>query len=567
MQYIFERDHYQIRRPVVKKYLLLTIIPLIFLMYGCDRVPEFKSSPVTTAYEGSEYRYELNAVDPDGKSISFFLIEGPEGMMLNKDDVIVWTPDAYDYGNHTIKIKADDSVKFTIQEFTLSVHYQVVGKISFLNLSNESLYPSPGLTVYVSGGNINTSAVSGSDGVFTLAEVPPGEYRYDIVSSDPMAWSFYSTQRELTFIYPARIWWGSASISGTLNSNVTGTKTLSLAANSRSVNLADGAYAFRLDGLFATNFESIVAKQTKTFQNSLYGLRVSSWYPYSYTYIYPVYLEDGQELKYDILLTERDLLKRNLWFVTDGSSYKFEKFGYARMAASSYQMDLSTYTFIENWSSPNAPMPAGERWANFNVGFGQNHDRSYMWYGSSGWSPYKAYNYATGDSIGFELGYPTYPSVASGVAVPETNIMGLMKAEEPESPLLQEDSQKDLSAAELPQKIETHYDVIKGVGLTPTFRWWGPSTTERNPQLYVVTVVEVNSSNVFVRTVWKGMVQKGEMTFPNLSTPLLESGKRYVFYVTVFAGESNIMNQDNVLWYPEDMNYWFSRSAGVVFEP
>lgn len=551
----------------MKKFLFIAIIPLIFFMYGCDRVPEFKSTPIIAAYEGAEYRYELDAVDPDGKSISFFLIEGPDGMVLNKDNIIVWTPDASDYGEHTIKIKADDSVKFTIQEYTLSVHYQVVGTISYINLSNESFYPNAGFTVYVSGGSINTSAVSGGDGIFMLADVPPGEYRYDIVSPDLMAWSFYSSSRDIDFVYPARIISGGAVIYGTLTSNVAGAKTLSLAANSRSITVADGATSFYLSGLFATPFESIVAKQIKTSQAPSAGFRIASWYPYSYTYIYPVSLSDGQALNYDIWLNERDQLTRNLWFVTNGLSYKYEKYGFVRMSATSYQLDLSTYTLIENWGSTSAPMAGGGRWVNFNVGFGQNHDKSFMWYGPSGWSPYTAYNFATGDQIGFELGYPLDPSVASGTSVTETAMMGLMKTDEPSSPLQKDGNEKDLTAVMSSPETETTYDVIKGVGLTPTFRWWGPSYTQRNPQIYVVNVAEINSSNEFVRYVWKGIVQKGEMTFPNLSTPLLETGKRYVFYVTDYAGETIAMTQDNVLWYPEDLNYWFSRSKGIIFEP
>lgn len=551
----------------MKKLIFIAIIPLIFFMYGCDRVPEFKSTPSTTAYEGSEYTYEVKAEDPDGKSVSFFLVEGPEGMVLTKENVIRWTPAASDYGDHTIKIKADDSAKFTIQEYILSVHYQIVGKISFLNYSDESLYANAGITVNISGGSISKSAVSGSDGIFTLSDVPPGEYRYDIVSPDPMAWTMTSSERNINFIYPARIWWGNASIVGTLSSNTTGTRTLSLTANSRTVNLSSGTYTFYLDGLYPTLIESLIAKQSKVDERSASGLRVTSMYPFSYAYIYPVYLWDGVLAEYDISLTERDELIRQLWFVVDGQSYKLEKYGYVRMANTSFQLDLSTYTSIQNWGNPQAPIPAQQRYVSFYVGYGQNHDISYLWYGASGWSPYRAYNFATGEKMDFDMGYPLYPSVASGTAVTETSPMGLMRGDEPANPLLKEDSGLELGSVEPPKKIETTYNVIKGVGLTPTFRWWGPNAATANPQIYVVTVGEVNSSNDLIRYVWKGMSQQGEISFPNLTTPLLESGKRYVFYVTAYCGESATVTQNNVLWYPQDMNYWFSRSEGVIFEP
>jgi plastocyanin len=536
-------------------------------MYGCDRVPEFKTTPVTTAYEGSEYSYTVKAVDPDGKSISYFLLEGPEGMQIVRGDTVTWTPTYKDYGDHTVKIKADDSIKHTIQEFTLTVHYQITGLIAFLNLSDERLYPNAGLTVNVTGGNINASAVSDSSGIFRLENIPAGEYRYDILSPDGQAWSFYASKRELTFIYPARIWWGDAVISGTLSSNLTGTRTLSLGANQRTLNMESGTWAFRLDGLYPTYLESIAAKQNKTIEQAVSGLRVTTMYPITYAFIYPVYLQSGEEVEYDIQLQERDILTRYYWLDTDGQIYRIELYGYVRMPDTSFQMDLSTYTDIKNWSNTSAPMEIYEEYLTLNVGYGQNLIKGIAWYGASGWAPFKAYNLAAAAFMRFDLGYPLYPTISSGQSVPEIAKMGLMRGEEPKSPLENNEGRKDLQSSDSEDQIETTVNVIKGVGYTPTFNWWGPNAAEHNPEIYVATVAEVDSSNQFLKVIWKGMIQKGEISFPNLSVPLLESGKRYVFYVTAYSGDAATVTQDNVLWYPEDLNFWYSRSEGVLFEP
>jgi hypothetical protein len=551
----------------VKKLLLSAIIPLIFFMYGCDRVPEFKTTPVTTAYEGYEYKYAVKAVDPDGKSISYFLLEGPEGMQITRENVVTWTPTYKDYGDHTVKIKADDSIKHTIQEFTLSVHYQITGFIAYLNLSDEKIYPNSGLTVNITGENINASAVSDSNGIFQLEDIPSGEYRYDILSPDGYAWSFYSSEREPIFFYPARIWWGDAVISGTLTSGLAGTRTLSLGANQRTLNMESGTWAFRFDGLYSTYLESIAAKQNKTIEQNVSGLRITTMYPIAYTFIFPVYLQSGEEVEYDIQLQKRDILTKWYWLDTDGQIYRIEQYGYVRMPDTSFQMDLSTYTDIKNWSNPSVPMGFYQQYVELYVGYGQNLIKAFEWYGASGWAPYKGYNFAVGDMMKFDLGYPLNPQISSGQSAPEIVKMGLMRGEEPQSPLENSEGRKDLQFSDSGDQIETTVNVIKGVGFTPTFRWWGPNAAEVNPEIYVATVGEVNSSNQLVKIIWKGMIQKGEITFPNFSVPLLQSGKRYVFYVTAYSGDVVSVTRYNVLWYPEDLNFWYSRSEGVLFEP
>lgn len=550
----------------MKKLILSLIIPLIFLMYGCDRVPEFKTTPETTAYEGSEYIYEVNAVDPDGKSVSYSLIDAPEGMKIIKN-VITWTPTFQDQGDHFIKIKADDSRKSSYQEYTLSVHYQITGFLYFLNLSDEQLYASPGLTVNISGGTVNASAVSDATGFFRIEDVPAGEYRYDIQSPLGNVWSFDSSQRKLTFSYPARIISGGAVISGTLSSDLAGTRTLSLSANQRTINMASNTWNFRIDGLFATSMESVAARQNTSIEQYVASLHIHTDYPITYSFIYPITLENGVELKLDdIRLQKRDILTKYYWLDTDGQTYSIEMYGYVRMPDSMFQTHPSTFTRIENQGGSGYPLAIQQRYLELTVGYGQNLIKSVAWYGATGWAPFKACNLATVENMKFDLGYPLNPAVGSGTAVPEVTTIGLMKGPELNG-VMPGDSQIETQPAEPSNMMETTVKVVRGVGFTPVFSWWAPPVTEHNPQIYVATVGEVNSSNQITKVVWTGITQRGVYNFPKLTVPVLEAGKRYVFYVTTYSADSVVVSQDNVLCYPDNLNFWFARSAGILFEP
>lgn len=550
----------------MKKLILSLIIPLIFLMYGCDRVPEFKTTPETTAYEGSEYTYEVRAVDPDGKSVSYSLVDAPEGMKIIKN-LITWTPTFQDQGDHLIKIKADDSRKSSYQEYTLSVHYQITGFLYFLNLSDEKLYASPGLTVNISGGTVNASAVSDATGFFRIEDVPAGEYRYDIQSPLGNVWSFDSSERKLTFSYPARITWGGAVISGTLTSDVGGIRTLSLPANQRTITFDSNTWNFRIDGLFATSIESVAAKQNTSIDQYKFGLHIHTDYPLTYTYIYPVTLENGVEFKLDnIILQDRDILTKYYWLDTDGQVYSIEMYGYVRMPDSMFQTDPSTFTRIENQAGANYPMGVYQEYLELTVGYGQNLIKGVEWYGPTGWAPFKAYNLATAEFLKYDLGYPLYPAVGSGTVFPEIATMSLMKGPELNG-VMPGDSQIETQPAEPSNMIETTVKVVRGVGLTPVFSWWAPPVTEHNPQIYVATVGEVNASNQITKVVWTGITQRGVYNFPKLTIPVLQAGKRYIFYVTTYSADSVIFSQDNVLCYPDNLNYWFARSEGILFEP
>lgn len=60
---------------------------------NANGAPVVTSTPVTTASEGVEYRYDVVASDPDGDPIAFSLVQAPPGMSIHSIAGIVrWTP-------------------------------------------------------------------------------------------------------------------------------------------------------------------------------------------------------------------------------------------------------------------------------------------------------------------------------------------------------------------------------------------------------------------------------------------------------------------------------------------
>ncbi|MBP7936251.1 MAG: PKD domain-containing protein [Phycisphaerae bacterium] len=90
--------------------------------------PSFITVPVTAATEGVYYRYGAQATDPDGETVGYTLIQGPEGMKINPvAGVIEWIPSqtAAAGSPHTVIITATDPLRArTVQTFQIQVAAQ-----------------------------------------------------------------------------------------------------------------------------------------------------------------------------------------------------------------------------------------------------------------------------------------------------------------------------------------------------------------------------------------------------------------------------------------------------------
>ncbi|MCC6507675.1 MAG: putative Ig domain-containing protein, partial [Pirellulaceae bacterium] len=94
---------------------------LIFLGKLND-APEFTSLPPTEADLNREYRYDLQAIDPNNDTLTFELVEAPAGMTIGASTgQIRWTPDSTAIGLHTVDIRVTDNrLGVSSQRFTIN---------------------------------------------------------------------------------------------------------------------------------------------------------------------------------------------------------------------------------------------------------------------------------------------------------------------------------------------------------------------------------------------------------------------------------------------------------------
>lgn len=88
-----------------------------------DRAPAFTSIPTTSARADRPWRYDADATDPDGDTLTYALVTGPSAMTLNATTgVATWTPGPSDLGAHDVRVAVSDGRGgVTSQRFTLTV--------------------------------------------------------------------------------------------------------------------------------------------------------------------------------------------------------------------------------------------------------------------------------------------------------------------------------------------------------------------------------------------------------------------------------------------------------------
>lgn len=79
-----------------------------------NRPPEIISEPVTTAFAGNEYQYDVEAIDPDDDPLSYSLVDSPDGMTIDPDTgLVVWPNPAGTATSTTFADSTFDNIDWT----------------------------------------------------------------------------------------------------------------------------------------------------------------------------------------------------------------------------------------------------------------------------------------------------------------------------------------------------------------------------------------------------------------------------------------------------------------------
>ncbi|HML77906.1 putative Ig domain-containing protein, partial [Geobacter sulfurreducens] len=84
--------------------------------------PVITSAPATAAVRDRVYRYDVNATDPDGDTVTYELVTRPSGMSISSSTgLIQWTPK--NTGTYTVKVGVSDAKGLkAYQSFTVTVY-------------------------------------------------------------------------------------------------------------------------------------------------------------------------------------------------------------------------------------------------------------------------------------------------------------------------------------------------------------------------------------------------------------------------------------------------------------
>ena len=88
-----------------------------------NQAPTISSTPITSATVNQAYAYNVDATDPDGDTLTYFLTISPAGMTINSTTGLInWIPTATGYYDVTVEVSDNGSpVKSVTQSFTIHV--------------------------------------------------------------------------------------------------------------------------------------------------------------------------------------------------------------------------------------------------------------------------------------------------------------------------------------------------------------------------------------------------------------------------------------------------------------
>jgi RHS repeat-associated protein len=87
-----------------------------------NQPPVITSQPVTTVTAGALYDYDVQANDPDGDPLGYHLATAPQGMTVDAQGRVRWSPAVADVGPHPVALIVSDGLGGTVsQSFTVTV--------------------------------------------------------------------------------------------------------------------------------------------------------------------------------------------------------------------------------------------------------------------------------------------------------------------------------------------------------------------------------------------------------------------------------------------------------------
>lgn len=118
-------------------------------VFNVNDTPVIVSQPFEYVFAGLNYSYPVVAVDPDGDSIFYTLIEAPAGMTITDKGLITW-PDNVNRHNSHVAVQVSDSAGAKVnQEWDMVVLPDTVPPVITIQTSATTAYPGDSVAITV----------------------------------------------------------------------------------------------------------------------------------------------------------------------------------------------------------------------------------------------------------------------------------------------------------------------------------------------------------------------------------------------------------------------------------
>lgn len=101
---------------IIQSFTIVVIKP--YTPPPVNHAPIITSNPNLASLVGIQYTYTIKATDPDGDTLTYYLVSGPKGMTFDTP-TISWTPETI--GSYDVTVEVSDGKLSDIQSFTIIV--------------------------------------------------------------------------------------------------------------------------------------------------------------------------------------------------------------------------------------------------------------------------------------------------------------------------------------------------------------------------------------------------------------------------------------------------------------
>lgn len=149
---------------------------VVFTVLPVNDAPVIQNEPILEALEDQLYVYNLDAIDVDGDSLNYTLVEAPSGMIIDSNGQINWTPTNSEVGEHLVIVKVTDDELSDSKEFILTV-------INVNDAPTEPTNPTPtngAVDQSINSINLSWDASTDEDGDIVYYDIYLGESINDL---------------------------------------------------------------------------------------------------------------------------------------------------------------------------------------------------------------------------------------------------------------------------------------------------------------------------------------------------------------------------------------------------